>query len=219
MRATVRAYSRRVVAGVVVAGGAGRRIGGVDKAMVAVAGTTMLERVLTAARPVADRLVVVGPPRPTRVDEVEFIREAQPGGGPVPAVLAGLERVGDADIALVLAVDLPLLTPAELERLLFVLRDQPELEAVAAVDGRGRVNPLLAAYRVGSVRAAAGASGPGTPAARLLPPALGLVEVGDAALNVNRMVDLQRAVAVLEERDEPLTPGAARRRRRSWSRP
>jgi molybdenum cofactor guanylyltransferase len=55
------------VAGIVLAGGAGRRMGGLDKALVRVGGVALLDRVLAAARPVCDRLVVVGPaPPPAR---------------------------------------------------------------------------------------------------------------------------------------------------------
>ena len=61
------------VAGIILAGGAGRRMGGVDKAALVVGGVTLLDRVLTAARPVCDWLVVVGPARPTGVAGVTFV--------------------------------------------------------------------------------------------------------------------------------------------------
>jgi molybdopterin-guanine dinucleotide biosynthesis protein A len=86
-----------VIAGLVLAGGAGRRMGGVDKAALSVGGVTLLDRVLGAARPVCDRLLVVGPDRPTAVDGVRFVQEAEPGGGPVPAVAAGLAAVPEAE--------------------------------------------------------------------------------------------------------------------------
>ena len=73
---------------VVLAGGAGRRLGGADKAAVVVGDASMLDRVLAAAHPVADSLVVVGPSRATSVPGVRFVVEAAPGGGPVPAVAA-----------------------------------------------------------------------------------------------------------------------------------
>ncbi|MDQ2826873.1 MAG: nucleotidyltransferase family protein, partial [Actinomycetota bacterium] len=45
-------------------------MGGVDKASLPVGGVPLLDRVLAAARPVCDRLVVVGPARPTTVPGV-----------------------------------------------------------------------------------------------------------------------------------------------------
>ncbi|MDQ4090592.1 MAG: nucleotidyltransferase family protein, partial [Actinomycetota bacterium] len=86
-----------MIAGIVLAGGAGRRMGGVDKAALVVGGVPLLDRVLGAARPVCDRLVVVGPERPTEVAGVTFVREDPPGGGPVPGVAAGLAAVPDAE--------------------------------------------------------------------------------------------------------------------------
>ncbi len=174
----------------VLAGGAGRRMGGVDKAALHLRGITLLDRVLSAARPVCDRLVVVGPERPTAVAGVVFVSEAEPGGGPVPAVLAGLAATPDCDILLVLATDLPLLRPDHLRRLL----DGLQGDAVAAQDSRGP-NPLLAAYRSPALaeRAARLALGPGSPAGLLLPDGVPTVDLGPATLNVNRPEDLAAA--------------------------
>lgn len=168
------AVGRAGVAGVVVAGGAGRRMGGVDKAVLVVGGVTLLDRVLGAARPVCDRLVVVGPARPTGVAGVEFAMEAEPGGGPVPAVAAGLaaltgagagagggpaeasggatgldDGATGAGVVLVLAADLPLLRTGDLRRLLAAL-------AGAGAAAAGDAGPAGAGP---SCAAAAGAGG------------------------------------------------------------
>ncbi len=168
-------------------------MGGVDKAALQVGGVTLLGRVLAAARPVCDRLVVVGPTRPTGVAGVSFVTEAVPGGGPVPAVLAGVSACGECDIVLVLAVDLPLLTCNDLRRLLAAL-DEPGVEAVASGEVRGP-NPLLAAYRVPALLARADALGASDAASRLLPASTVTVDLGPAALNVNRPEDLTTASA------------------------
>lgn len=186
------------IAGIVVAGGAGRRMGGVDKAVLAVAGVTLLDRVLAAARPVCDRLVVVGPSRPTAVAGVTFVVEDHPGGGPAPAVLAGVAAAGDCEVAVVLAGDLPVLRPSDLARLVDALLARPDADAAASAEERG-LNPLLAAYRVPALlaRAAGAGLGPGSPASRLLPPAPVAVDLGPAAFNVNRPEDLAAAEALL----------------------
>src|SRR5439155_205009 len=80
-----------------------------------------------------DELVVVGPLRTTAVAGVCFTIEASPGGGPVPAVAAGLAEVPDADVAVVLAVDLPLLSPEDVATLLPGLDDET-VDAGAAAD-------------------------------------------------------------------------------------
>jgi len=130
MSAATRAPSGRVA--IVVAGGSARRMGGVDKLGLEVGGLPMLDRVLGSARALCDEVVVVGPVRPTAVDGATFTSEAVPGGGPVPAVAAGLD-VLDADAAVaVLAGDLPLLTTAHLEVLFAALSD-PAVEAAAAL--------------------------------------------------------------------------------------
>jgi molybdopterin-guanine dinucleotide biosynthesis protein A len=185
-----------VIGGVVLAGGAGRRMGGVDKAALEVGGVRLLDRVLAAARPMCDRLVVVGPVRPTSVDGVTFVVEDTPGGGPVPAVAAGLSVVGACSVVLVLAADLPLLTPDHLRALVAALDESPAADAAAAADRRGP-NPLVAAYRVDALRAATAGLGPGSPATLLLPPGTVSVELGRATLNVNRPADLAEAERVL----------------------
>ena len=188
------------VGAVVLAGGAARRMGGVDKLAIAVGESTLLDRVLSAARPLCHRLVVVGPRRPTSVPGVEFTLERDRAGGPVPAVLAGAGILaGEIDVALVLAGDLPLVTTAALARLVAFLESATETHAAAALDERGTPNPLFAAYRAPVLEAAAGrALGEGDRAARLLPAATSVVDLGgEATLNVNRPADLRRARRLL----------------------
>ncbi|MGI8778296.1 MAG: molybdenum cofactor guanylyltransferase [Acidimicrobiales bacterium] len=194
MSAATRAQSGR--AAVVVAGGSARRMGGVDKLGLEVGGLPMLDRVLGSARALCDEVVVVGPVRPTAVDGATFTSEAVPGGGPVPAVAAGLAVVdADATVA-VLAGDLPLLTSAHLE-VLFAAVSGPGVEAAAAVDQRGRHHPLLAVHRGPALRARLQRLGPelaGLRASRLLPTAVVSVRLGsEATLNVNAPADLERA--------------------------
>lgn len=183
-----------MIGGVVLAGGAGRRMGGVDKAALAVGGVTLLDRVLRAARPVCDHLVVVGPVRHTAVEGVVFVTEREPGGGPVPAVRAGLDAVGGCEIVLVLAVDLALVGSDHLRVLVEALQD-PHLDAAAALDPAGP-NPLLAAYRASSLR---GLDFPaGSAAKRLLPPRTVAADLGPVAtLNVNYPQDVGTAERLL----------------------
>ena len=181
-------------------------MGGRDKLAIPLHGTTLLDRVLAAASAVSGTLVVVGPERPTAVASPVFVREEPAGGGPVPAVGAGLEAVGDPSVVLVLAADLPLLDAGSLGRLLDRLGSAPEIGAVAAADPAGRPNPLLAAYRrealVGTVSRLR--PGVGVAASRLLPPAVAVLDLGpEPTFNVNSPQDLEEAVRLAAGRREP----------------
>ena len=131
---------------VILAGGAGRRLGGVDKPALEVDGVSLLDRALAAAEK-AERVIVVGERRPTR-RAVEWVMEDPPKGGPAAALSAGLARV-QAPRVVVLAADLPFVDTATVERLL----SEPASNAVA-VDGDGRAQPLLAAYETERLRSA-----------------------------------------------------------------
>jgi molybdopterin-guanine dinucleotide biosynthesis protein A len=132
---------------VVLAGGSGRRLGGVDKPGLSVGGTALLDRVLEACRG-ADRTVVVGPRRGT-VRPVEWVREEPAGGGPLAALAAGARRTA-AGLVLVLAADLPFVTARTVAWLLGEL--PAGADGVLAVDAGGRDQPLLAVYRAEPLR-------------------------------------------------------------------
>lgn len=177
-------------------------MGGRDKAALRVGGVALLDRVLAAVRPVCGRLVVVGPPRPTELAGVKFVTEDPPGGGPVPAILAGLDASPGCDTLLVLATDLPLLLPDHLRLLLAELDRRPDVDVVAAL-GEQAANPLLAAYRSAALasRAARLGLGPGAAASRLLPDDLWTVDLGLATLNVNHPEDLAAAEILVADQD------------------
>lgn len=99
----------------ILAGGLARRLGGRDKPGLRVSGRPLVESV-AAAVPGAARLIVVGPPRPGLPSAI-FRREDPPGGGPVPALRAGLAEVSAPWVAL-LAADLPFLTAGHVDALL-----------------------------------------------------------------------------------------------------
>ena len=69
---TVDPAEPRPAAGIVLAGGRGSRLGGVDKPALTVAGTALIERALAALAGV--RTVVVGPARALD-DRVTVVRE------------------------------------------------------------------------------------------------------------------------------------------------
>lgn len=144
---------------VVLAGGAARRMGGVDKLAADVGGRPVLDRVLLACAGAAG-VVVVGPRRPTVVP-VRWTREHPPGGGPAAGVAAALPYVESRWVAL-LAGDLPLLDAAAVQALLAAVTGElagphgraPSGDGAAYRDGDGRVQWLGGVYRRTALAAA-----------------------------------------------------------------
>lgn len=177
---------------VVLAGGSGSRLGGVDKALVQVGGQAMLTRVLTAVVG-AQRIVCVGPRRDIDV-AVTWCREEPAGGGPVAAVAAAMPFL-TAEVVLLVAVDMPFVDLAAVRSLVPAVGD---LDGACAVDDVGRAQPLLAAYRRDRLADALGRLGePGGQRVRDLVAGLRLqrVPVGVAATDCDTAEDLRAARA------------------------
>lgn len=138
--------------GIVLTGGGAARLGGVDKASIEVAGSTLLERALRALSEIPDVVVVgdeVSTSRP-----VTFLREDPPGGGPAAGLLAGLSGFPRRPRRLVvLAVDMPLVTAATVRRL--TRAAEGSQDGALLLDGDGRRQYLCAVFRTESLLSAA----------------------------------------------------------------
>jgi len=145
---------------IILSGGRAARLGGVDKTDLAVAGTTLLARVLAAVAD-AEKIVVSGPRAAHEVedgdDRVCWVLEDPPNGGPVAGIAAALTQVNGPSVV-ILAGDLPFAAgiPAVLLR---ALADAPDADAVVPRDEHGWWQPLAAAYRTDALREALGALG------------------------------------------------------------
>lgn len=116
---------------VVLAGGEASRLGGADKASIEVHGRTLLEHALDAVVDAAE-VVVVGDPVPTE-RPVTFCRESPRYGGPVAALLTGIDALLRTPRTVgVLAVDMPHVSALTFRRL---------HEAAAGRDGAALVGP------------------------------------------------------------------------------
>jgi molybdenum cofactor guanylyltransferase len=143
----------RDLAVIVLAGGAGRRLGGAAKPALPVAGRSMLDRVLRAVAG-ATPVVVVGKAPVELPAEILTTLEDPPGSGPVAATGAGVALLPhDADHVALLAADLPFLTPAAIERLRQEL-EASTVDGVLYVDGDGRRQLLCGVWRATALRAA-----------------------------------------------------------------
>jgi molybdenum cofactor guanylyltransferase len=149
---------------VVLCGGASRRFGS-DKTRADFGGMPVLDALLTSL-PRDWQVLCVGPERPTRREGVRWTREDPPGGGPVAGLAAALQGL-ESPVTVLLGGDMPYAGPVA-ARLAATLADVPDADAVAGVDGEGRVQPLLAAYRTAALRAVIPEPAAGTPLRRLL---------------------------------------------------
>lgn len=195
--------ARPLTGAVLLTGGGGRRLGGVDKAGLTHHGRSFLDLALAAVldpdqpdRP--DRLdpldpgdvVVVGEP----VAGVRSVREQPAGGGPAAGLLAGLDALrADVEAVVVLAVDMPLVTAATTRRLRAAYA-RAGGDGALLVDADGRQQYLCGVYRVAALRAAAPPpqQRAGLPVRRLLAP-LSLAQVparGGEAHDVDAWADL-----------------------------
>lgn len=164
-------------AAIVLAGGAGRRLGGPGKPALPVGGVPMLTRVLSAVADAVPR-VVVGPASlaGTLPEGVRLTREEPPGGGPVAASAAGLQLIfpGTQDVAL-LAADLPFLTAAAVAAL---RRAASTMDGALFVDRAGRRQLLCGLWRTAPLRANLAALGdPGGQSIRRLVAGLRVAEL------------------------------------------
>lgn len=191
-------------AAIVLAGGAARRMSGVDKVALPVGGRSLLSRVVAAATG-AHPVVVVGPTRPLGAP-VRWVVERPAGSGPLAALAAGLAALGetDPDEVAVLAGDLAGITSSTLDRLRAGRRSHPGTAGAVLLDHDGRPQWLIGVWSAAALRRAL----PADPRDRSVRSVLGRlprVEVaacGVEALDVDTPDDLAAA-----RRSVPSEPG------------
>lgn len=152
---------------VVLAGGAGSRMGGVSKADLRVGGRRLLDRVLTATGQ-ARQIVVVG--QVEVPDGVRRTLEDPPGQGPAAGLAAGLAALPDpAPWVLVLACDLPGAAEAVEPLLTCANASGAEVDGVCLADDTGHLQWLTALYRAPALGTALAALEPldGVPVKRV----------------------------------------------------
>lgn len=200
---------RPAVAGVVLAGGAGRRIGG-DKPLRLLAGRPLIEHVIERVRGQVDRLILSanGNEASLAAFGLPLVADAPaPGGrqGPVAGVLAGLAaaRAGGFPRLAVFPCDAPFLPADLVARLGAELDRAPGAAAAIVTDGK-RPQPTFALWRAEALEPLAALLAGGTRRLEAATRALGCVEVpipasaGLAAwYNINSPEDLAEAEEVV----------------------
>jgi molybdopterin-guanine dinucleotide biosynthesis protein A len=133
----------RTASGVVLAGGKGSRLGGVNKALLEVGGRTNIERVLTTLGALCDDLVIVAnDPALGEIAGARVVFDEQPHAGVLPALAQGL-RTAERELAIVVACDMPFLSRELLGEQL--RRCERADVVIPMVDGRPE--PMHAVYR------------------------------------------------------------------------
>ena len=102
------------IAGVLLAGGLGQRMGGVDKCLQRISGFSLLERALTRAGSQVDMLLlnVNGDPSRFPLYHLPVVADTLPGyPGPLAGILAALEYLRDNEPAFHLLASFPSDTP------------------------------------------------------------------------------------------------------------
>lgn len=126
----------------ILIGGRARRLGGVDKSRITIAGRTIFERQVDVLRGLVDHIVIVGgDDHPGRPDGIEAVADRWPGGGSLGGIATALS-VAQGPV-LVLACDMPFVTGAFLSRVREALTPDVDAAIPKTADGW---HPLCAAY-------------------------------------------------------------------------
>ena len=120
------------IAGVVLCGGAGRRLGA-DKALVSFDGLPLVERVAGRLATFADPIFVARGALPPLDVRYEHLLDAVPDSGPLGGIVAAL-RASTRPLLAVVAVDMPFASPEVFHALRTAWRGE---DAVVAVDRFG----------------------------------------------------------------------------------
>ena len=128
--------------GLILAGGAGRRMGGADKALLRLAGRPLIAHAIERLAPQVDRLASSANGDPARLafSGLPVLPDAQ-SQGPLSGVLAALDWAEGADAVVSAAVDTPFL-PCDLVPRLWLAGEG----GLAVAESGGRIHPVCALW-------------------------------------------------------------------------
>jgi molybdopterin-guanine dinucleotide biosynthesis protein A len=190
---------------IVLAGGQGTRLGGVNKALIEIGGRRVIDRLLDALRPLGSPIVIVSNDDSLLgLPGTLVVRDVEPRAGALMGLYSGL-REARTPLAVVTACDMPFVSTALLRAL--VARAAGADVVVPLIDARPE--PLHAVYRASCVPAIEATLQAGRKRMIAFFEAVRVREVPEAELraldpdlrsflNVNRPEDLDRARALAE---------------------
>lgn len=128
---------------VVLAGGQGTRLGGVNKALLEIGGQRVIDRLLAALRPLGTPIVIVSNDDSLLgLPDTVVVRDVEPRAGALMGLYSGLRAVR-TPLAVATACDMPFVSTALLRAL---LAQAAGVDAVVPVIGE-QPEPLHAVYR------------------------------------------------------------------------
>ena len=191
---------------VILAGGHGSRLGGVNKALLNVGGDRIIDRALRVVQPLVDDVTLVVNDDALVSLKLPLFHDPEPHAGVLPALLTGL-TASPADVCLVMACDMPFISSA-LAAYLFQLCEDHDV-CLPYTDGRPE--PMFAVYRrEPCIREISGALGRGQMRMIAFLNELRVAHIEEPALrehdpellsffNVNEPDDLARAQQIVAE--------------------
>lgn len=200
------------ISAAILAGGRAQRFGGADKASLVVGGSRIIDRQIAAVERVADdvRIVANDPDRYASLG-VRVIPDRIRDAGPLGGIHAALMDAAHPAV-LVLACDLPFVTPALLEALVGAFEAGEKIDAVVPRSNRG-LEPLCAVYAASCAEIARQRIERGELALHGLledirvrelgPEVLARFDEGWVLLNVNSPHDYARATGRVELNEKP----------------
>ena len=141
------------IVGLLFAGGQGRRLGGVDQALIELGGKPLWKTAVERLEKHASFIIATSPNEPSwmpQADQVTFAPDPEIYGepiGPAGGLLSGLEFadriVGPGSILITSPVDVPLIPIGTFERLIEAVSDGAP---VSVVHVHNRIQPVFAAW-------------------------------------------------------------------------
>lgn len=146
------------MAGVVLCGGRGRRMG-TDKALLRVEGERLVDRAARRLAGVADPVILAHGARPLQVQGCRGVGDGHPSGGPLAGIVAGLAG-SERRLTAVVAVDMPWFDLELLADMAAAIGNEDAaipvsprgLEPLHGVYARSALSPLTAALAAGRLR-------------------------------------------------------------------
>lgn len=177
----------------ILAGGRSRRFAGGDKALARLAGTRLIDHMLSLAAGAGRRLLIAGPEAYGTGLTVIADHEDGPRG-PAAALWALAHALPDTPAFVTLPVDMPLLPAAMVD----ALEKQARAGRAAVLNAAGRLCPTAASWpRAALLKCLQDPALPPGPALHTLSARLGATSIalpdGAAALNINTRDDLVAA--------------------------
>jgi molybdopterin-guanine dinucleotide biosynthesis protein A len=197
------------IAAAILAGGAARRLGGTNKALLRIGGERIIDRQLAQVRQLTGDVFIVAPDRAPYDDLcLPVVADEIPGAGALGGILTAL-IASPCPRTLVLACDLPFVTAA----LLRLLEQAGDADLVIP-RGAGGYEPLCAVYTKACLPAIRARIARGDLRASALPAGVRVAEIGPEVLaahdpddllflNVNTPHEYARARSAVELKPEP----------------